>query len=109
MIHLRISRRHEVDRSGKVLHLATARIEHAGAAADTAEVEAKHGAADSSQRFGRVEDGFRVHRSSSGRQRMSEYRDGADGVIEVHIDQPFERSGWSRNLDVYDADVAGHF
>ena len=57
----------------KVVHLAAAVVERPGAAADAAEVEAQHGAADARQRLRRLIHRLGVHRAAVLRVRMREH------------------------------------
>ncbi len=84
-----------VERGAEVRHLSLALVERAGAAADAAEVEAEHRAADPGQPLGSLVDGFRVHRSAELRVRMGEHDGGPGrGVLrERLLDQGLETSG----------------
>ena len=96
-LQLRILRGHEIDGGAVVVDLAAPFVPRAGAAADAAEVEAQHGAADAGQRLGRLKHDLGVHRAALRRQRMSEH-DGGPGRSLGQIHQDFERPGWAGNF-----------
>src|SRR5262249_16129366 len=69
----RIARRHEVERGPEIRLLADAVVERSGAAADAAEIESQHGAADSREALRALEHGLGVHRAALLRMRVRKH------------------------------------
>src|SRR6185503_9139946 len=82
---------HEIEAGAKIVRLARAIVEAAGARTDAAEIEAKHGAADAIQGLGGLIDDLGVHRAALLRVRMREDDGGAHrGRGSRLVEQRFE-------------------